>query len=94
MHANTRGELHEIPHRRIDKLSADRSWHVHIGISNHRPASTVNDPPIDTGDVVKVLVCNMKRSCWCQVTGTAGTDLGGHNRSIVIKEISFLLGEI
>jgi hypothetical protein len=52
MHANTRGELHEIPHGRIDKLGADRGWHVHIGIRNHGPAPAVNDPSVDTGDVV------------------------------------------
>jgi hypothetical protein len=36
----------------------------------------------------------MKRSYWRQGTGTARTDLGRHDRSIVIKEVSFLLGEI
>jgi hypothetical protein len=36
----------------------------------------------------------MKRPCWRQVTGAAGADLGHHDRSIVIKQVSFLLGEI
>ena len=94
MHANTRGELHEIPHRRIDKLRVNWGWHVHIGVRNYGPTPAVNDPPVDTGDVVQVLVCDMKRPRWRQVTGAAGADLGHHDRSIVIEQISFLLGEI
>ena len=75
MHANTRGELHEIPHRRVDELGAGRSWHVHISVRHHCPASPVNDSSVDTGNVVQVLVGDMKRSCRRQVTWAAGADL-------------------
>ncbi len=94
MHANTRGELHEIPHGRIDELGAGRGWHVHISIRHHGPASAVNDSTVDTGDVVEVLVGDLKRSCRRQVTGAAGADRGLYDRSIVVKKIRLLLREI
>jgi hypothetical protein len=94
MHANTRGELHEIPHGRIDKLGAGRGWHIHISIRHHGATSAVNDSTVDTGDVVQVLVGDMKRSCRRQVTGAAGADRGFYDRSVVIQKIGLLLREI
>ena len=94
VHANTRGKLHKIPHGRIDELGAGRGWHVHISIRHHGPTAAVNDSSVDTGDVVQVLVGDMKRSCRRQVTGAAGADLGLDDCSVVIKKIGLLLREI
>jgi hypothetical protein len=94
MHAYAGRELHEIPHGRIDKSGAGRRGHIHIGIHNHCPVPAVNDPSVDTGNVVQILVGDLKRSSRRQVTGAPGTNRGLHDSSIVVKQISFLLGEI
>jgi hypothetical protein len=94
VHAYTGCELHEIPHGRVDKLGADGGGHIHIGIRNHRPVPTVYDPSVDTGNVIQIFVGDLKSSGRCQVTGTPGTYLRVHDRTIVVKKISLLLGEI
>jgi hypothetical protein len=92
--AETGRELHEIPHRRVDELGAGRCGHIDIGIRNHRPVLTVDDPPVDAGNVIQILVGDLKCSGRRQVTGPPGTNRRLHDGSIVVEEISLLLGEI
>jgi hypothetical protein len=81
-------------HERPDNPGDIRGWHVHISIRHHSPDSAINDSSIDTGDVIQILVGDMKRSCRRQMTGAAGANLGFHDCSVVAKKISLLLREI
>ena len=94
MHADSRCELHEVSHRRIDEPGADRNGHIYIGISHDRPIPAIDDPAVDAGNVVQIFVRDSEGTGRRQVPGTAGTDWGLHERPIVIKEISLLFGQV
>ena len=94
MHADSRRELHKVAHRRIDKPGAGRCGHIHVGVRDHRPFPTVNDSAINTGNVIEILVCDVKRSGRSQVTRAAGGNRRLHDAAVVVKEVGFLLREI
>ncbi len=74
MQADSRCELHKIAHRSIDKPRAGRCGHIHIGVRDHRPFPAVNYPAINTGNVIEILVRDVKRSGRSQVTRAPGTN--------------------
>ncbi len=94
MHAYTWRELHEVSHRRIDEPSANRRGHIDIGVGHHRPTPAINDSSVDAGNVVQIFIRDAESPGGRQVTGTAGADLGLHDRAIVIKEVSLLFRQI
>ena len=94
MHADTRCELHKVAHRGIDKPRAGRCGHIHIGVRDYRPFPTVNYPAINAGNVIEILVRDMKCSGRSQVTRAPRTNRGLHDAAVVVEEVGFLLREI
>ena len=94
MHADSWRELHKIAHRRIDKPRSGRGRHIHIRIRDYRPFPAINNSAINTGNVIKVLVRDVKCSARSQVTGAPGANRRLHDAAVVVKEVGFLLREI
>ena len=94
MQADSRCELHKVAHRSIDKPRAGRCGHIHIGVRDHRPFPVVNYPAINTGNVIEILVRDVKRSGRSQVTRAPGTNRRLHDAALVVKEVGLLLREV
>ena len=94
VHADSGCEFHEIVHGGIDKTGAGRCGHINVGVHHHSPIRTVNDFAVDAGNVIEVLVSDLKRSGRSQVTGASGTDRRLHHGAFVVKEVGFLFCQI
>ena len=94
MQADSRCELHEVAHRSIDKPRAGRCGHVHIGVRDDRPFPPVNYSAINTGNMIEVLVRNVKSSDRSQMTRAPRANRRLHDAAVVVKEVGFLLREV
>src|ERR1700732_551557 len=94
MHADSRRELHEITHWCIHKSGT--SWHDHIdvGISNHGPATAIDDLSVDTGCMIQVFVGDSIGASGRKMSIATCTNRRLHQRAPVVKQVRLLITKI
>src|SRR5437016_4053908 len=94
MHSDSRRELHEIAHWRIHESGTGRRNHIDVGVSDHGPATPIDDLSVDAGSVIQIFVGDSIGTGGCKMSIASRANRRFQYRAPVVKQVRLLITKI